>query len=288
MERIALEALGIAPDHVGRIPGTEIEITHPCAGRPVQHVLFDFDGTISLLREGWQHIMQSVCVAEICGDQPPPPAVEKLVARFIEETTGEQTILQMERLVEMVREAGYVPEEAILDAWGYKARYNEELIRPVQERLARLANGAANVSDFQVRDVKCFLELLQAAALHLYVFSGTDQDDVRNEAHALQVDHFFLEIWGALDSIEAFSKEKTIQTLLEKHQLSGEALLAIGDGPVEIRNIKAVGGTAVGVASNEVEGGWDAEKRERLLRAGADILVPDFRDAETLHRYLLG
>jgi hypothetical protein len=63
--------------------------------------------------------------------------------------------------------------------------------------------------------------------------------------------------------------------------------MAVGDGPVELRNVKDQGGIAVGVASDEKRGhGWDEHKRLRLLRAGADILVPDFAEAAKLTRYL--
>ncbi len=270
----------------GFLPDSEIDIITPCPQKRIKHVLFDFDGTISLLREGWQHIMQAVCVEEICGDHAPSIEIESRVANFIEETTGEQTIVQMEQLVSMVREAGLVHESQILDAKGYKARYNARLIRPVQERLAQLASGSISEEQFMVAGTKEFLSALGGMDLFLYVFSGTDQADVRNEAKALGVDEYFIEIWGALDSIEAFSKEKTIQTIINNHNLSGNALLAIGDGPVEIRNIKAVGGTAIGVASDEINGGWDEDKRQRLLSAGADILISDFLEAKKLISYL--
>ena len=47
--------------------------------------------------------------------------------------------------------------------------------------------------------------------------------------------------------------------------------MGFGDGYVEIENVKAVGGVAVGVASNEKEReGIDQWKRERLIQAGAD------------------
>jgi phosphoglycolate phosphatase len=51
-----------------------------------------------------------------------------------------------------------------------------------------------------------------------------------------------------------------------------------GDGYVEIEEGKKIGALAVGVASNEAEGGIDEWKKERLLRAGADMIVPDFAD----------
>jgi hypothetical protein len=50
---------------------------------------------------------------------------------------------------------------------------------------------------------------------------------------------------------------------------------------VEIEFTKAVGGVAVGVASDEEKHGsgvMDPDKREHLLRAGADAIVPDYQN----------
>ena len=70
-------------------------------------------------------------------------------------------------------------------------------------------------------------------------------------------------------------------------KLSGSELLIIGDGYVEIENAKAVGAIAVGVASVEDNiYNMNADKRERLVRAGADIIIPDFREGEQLLEYL--
>lgn len=269
------------------LPGTQIEIVNDAPLGRIKHVLFDFDGTISLLREGWQRIMGPVCTEMICGDTPITPEIEHEVNEMIEETTGINTILQMERLVEMVRVHGLVPEERILDAHGYKQIYNDRLMAPVRERIARLQRGELTLDQIRVRGAVDFLELLKKQGVTLYVFSGTDRDDVRNEAHVVQVDQYFVEIWGALRTYEESSKEKIIRELIAQHGLSGPEVLAIGDGPVELRNVKEYGGIALGVASDEVRGhGWNEKKRERLLRAGADILVPDFGEAAALAAFL--
>ncbi len=269
------------------LPGTQIEIVNDAPLGRIKHVLFDFDGTISLLREGWQRIMGPVCTEMICGDTPVTPEIVHEVNEMIEETTGINTILQMERLVEMVRVHGLVPEERILDAHGYKQIYNDRLMAPVRERIARLQRGELTLDQIRVRGAVDFLELLKKQGVTLYVFSGTDRDDVRNEAHVVQVDQYFVEIWGALRTYEESSKEKIIRELIAQHGLSGPEVLAIGDGPVELRNVKEYGGIALGVASDEVRGhGWNEKKRERLLRAGADILVPDFGEAAALAAFL--
>ncbi len=269
------------------LPGTEIEIVNEVERGKIAHVLFDFDGTISLLREGWQRIMAPVCVEMICGDTEPTPAIIDEVNVMIDETTGIQTIFQMQRLEEMVREHGLVPEENILTPPEYKQIYNDRLMAPVRARIAELDSGEKTIEDFTVRGVLRFLELIAQQDVTMYVFSGTDRDDVRNEADRLGVAHYFKEIWGALPSVEEYSKEKIIREIIAEHRLEGPQVLAIGDGPVELRNVKEAGGIALGIASDEVHGhGWDASKRQRLVRAGADILTPDFGEADTLIQYL--
>jgi len=265
----------------------DIEIVHSFERGRFRFAVFDFDGTISLLREGWQKIMHPVCVEMICGNHPPTPEIEAEVAQMIDETTGIQTIFQMERLVEMVRAHGLVPESQIRDAAGYKQVYLERLMVPVRERIARLHRGELSLDDVTVRGVRHFLDALREREVAMYLFSGTDREDVQYEAQVLEVDHYFQEIWGALPSVEEYSKEKVIRELLAAHRLKGTELLVVGDGPVELRNAKEYGGTALGIASDEKRGqGWDLHKRERLLRAGADLLVPDFTQAPALVRYL--
>ena len=269
------------------LPGTQIEIVNQAVLGRIKHVLFDFDGTISLLREGWQHIMGPVCVEMICGDTQPTPEIVAEVAQMIDETTGIQTIFQMQRLVEMIRAHGLVPEEKMLDPYGYKDIYNDRLMVPVRERIAKLEAGELTLDQVTVRGAHRFLELMKARGVAMYVFSGTDRDDVRNEAGKVQAAPYFEEIWGALRSVEDYSKEKIIREIMAKHDLHGPEVLAIGDGPVELRNVKDAGGVALGIASDETKGfGWDEHKRNRLLRAGADILVPDFGEAEKLVEYL--
>ncbi len=266
---------------------TDIEIIHEVERGKIKHVLFDFDGTISRLREGWQRIMAPVCVEMICGGTTPTQAIRDEVDQMIDETTGIQTIFQMQRLEQMVRSHGLVPENEVRTPVEYKQVYNDRLMEPVNARIAQIKRGEKTVEDFLIRGARRFLDLISQKDIMMYVFSGTDREDVRNEAQCLGVAHYFKEIWGALPSIEDYSKEKIIREIIAEHQLSGPQVLAIGDGPVELRNVKDAGGIALGIASDEKRGyGWDASKRPRLLRAGADILVPDFSEAEALVNYL--
>ncbi len=270
------------------LPGTQIEIVNENIERGrLKHLLFDFDGTISILREGWQDIMGPVCVEMVCGDTVPTQAIIDEVSKMIDDTTGIQTIYQMECLQEMVIARGLVPKDKVLSAAEYKQVYLDRLMVPVRKRIAQLEAGEKTVADVTVAGSIRFLELLSKKDVSMYVFSGTDRDDVRNEAAKVGAAPYFQEIWGALPSKEEYSKEKVIRDIMAQHDLHGPQVLAVGDGPVELRNVKDAGGIALGIASDEKAGsGWDMHKRQRLLKAGADILIPDFNEAEKLVAYL--
>ena len=269
------------------VPGTNIELIQEVERGKIKHALFDFDGTVSLLREGWQGIMAPVMIEMICGRTKPTPEIIDEVHRVIDETTGIQTIFQMQKLVEMVRAHGLVPEDEILDPYKYKDIYNQRLMVPVNERIARLESGRLTVEQATVTGSLDFLKMLHNRGVTLYVFSGTDQDDVRNEASKVGAAKYFDEIWGAVRSIEAYSKEKVLRELIARHNLHGAEVMVVGDGPVEIRNGKEHGCITIGVCSDEVKGhGWCDEKRARLTKAGADMLIPDFSQAKALFDYL--
>jgi phosphoglycolate phosphatase-like HAD superfamily hydrolase len=267
-----------------KVPG--IEIIRDVPRGTFKHVLFDFDGTISLLREGWQAIMGPMMAKAICGDRPATQDITERIEAFIDDTTGIQTILQMEELVDLVKEYAFVPESEILDAQGYKEIYNDALMVPVNERLARLSTGALSADDATVQGAPEFVGAAAGQDAALYIFSGTNRDDVRNEADALGVAHHFTEIWGALRTFKEYSKEKILTEMIAEHRLEGPEVLVIGDGPVEIRLAHEHGCVSIGVASDEVNGGLDPAKRDRLLNVGADIIVPDFDRGDALIEYL--
>ena len=123
----------------------------------------------------------------------------------------------------------------------------------------------------------------------MYLASGTDIEYVLEEARLLGIEKFFEGyIYGALDNYKSFSKQLIIDRILSENRIEGSKLIVFGDGYVEIENGKSVGGTAIAVASDEASrsGKVDAWKYERLIRAGADIVMPDYRDYEILLDYL--
>jgi len=270
------------------LPGTHIELINPHIRRGhFRHVLFDFDGTLSLIREGWQQVMIPMMV-EILLQTPTresPEELQAVVTEYVTQLTGKQTIYQMIQLCNEVRRRGGTP----LDPLIYKRMYLDRLWERIKKRVAGLKSGRIKPEEMLVPGAIPLLERLRQQGLVCYLASGTDVEYVRDEAAALGLPPYFRGgIFGALDDYKQYSKAKVIQNILQEHNLSGYQLLAFGDGFVEIENTKAVGGIAVGVASDEARRcGIDHWKRQRLIRAGADIIIPDFREHQQLLDYLL-
>jgi phosphoglycolate phosphatase-like HAD superfamily hydrolase len=242
----------------------------------VHHVLFDFDGTLSVLRQGWEPVMEKVMLESIGAGQTPTQDLVAEVREYIDRSTGKLTILQMQWLAEKVRSYGM--QQNPLSAAAYKKIYLQALMVSVSVRLEALENGTAPAKDYLIQGSREFVRGLAEKGANLYIASGSDHVDVLREATALGIaDYFHGGLYGALDASEANGKERVIQRILDDHHLAGNELLVVGDGPVEIIEGRQRGAIALGVASDEViHHGWNEHKVERLTRAGADLLVADF------------
>jgi phosphoglycolate phosphatase-like HAD superfamily hydrolase len=242
----------------------------------VRHALFDFDGTLSVLRQGWEDVMVPLMVEAICGPRPAGPAIEQEVSDYVDRSTGILTIRQMQWLAEAVGRHGLAGPA--LTAREYKARYLERLMIHVRRRIDSLVTGQAAPAGQMIAGSVDFLAGLARRGARLYLASGTDHADVVREARALGLlEYFDGGVYGALDDNEDHAKERVIQRILDEHRLAGEALLVAGDGPVEIREGALRRALTLGVASDEVaRAGWNSRKAARLAAAGAALLVPDF------------
>jgi phosphoglycolate phosphatase len=267
-----------------------IEQSEPLRPRPeIGHVLFDFDGTISLIRQGWPEVMVPMFV-EVIPRRPDEPEadIERMVLDDIMRLNGKQTIYQRIQLATRIEERGGQPREPL---W-YKHEYLRRLDNHIGARTAGLARGEIPAEALLVHGVRSLLEHLSGLGLRLYLASGTDESAVKREADLLDIAKYFgPNIHGAQDDYKNFSKKMVIDRILNEHGITGRQLLSFGDGYVEIENTKQVGGLAVAVASDEANNGLgrvDEWKRKRLLEVGADVVIPDYRDAVSFVDYVLG
>ena len=254
----------------------------------LQYAVLDFDGTVSLIREGWQAIMTPYFTDELAatpgGRDIPRSELELRAKEFITLLTGKQTIYQCIRLADEIEALGGVPQ----DPQVYKDEYQRRLLERIDGRLTGLERGEIDPETLTVPGSYALLEMLLRHGVTPYLASGTDEVYVLREARLLGVDRYFgPHIYGAQREYRTFSKKMVIERIIAENHLAGHELVGFGDGYVEIENIREAGGFAVGVASNERERrGIDEWKRERLIRAGANVIIPDYRNIAELEQLL--
>ena len=261
---------------------SEIEIVRPWDGYDIRYALFDFDGTVSLIRQGWQDIMiPYFCqVLKETGTSETDEEIFHCVREFVDTLTGKLTIFQCIRLDEEVVRRGGPYREPIV----YKNEYLRRLEERIRDRKAALATGQVPPEAYLVPGGREFLIKLREAGIKCYLASGTDEEDVLYEAGLLGLaDVFEGGIHGAHAAMTECSKELVIRDMLEREHIQPRQLVSFGDGYVEVELVAKLGGLAIGAATEEEKRcGVNEWKRSRLIGAGANAIIPDFRCADEI------
>jgi phosphoglycolate phosphatase len=266
---------------------SSIEIVTPHHSRgPFKAAIFDFDGTLSLLRRNWQEVMIPMMVEILAatGTKESRGELHTHVEDFVMRLNGKQTIYQMMQLAEEVAKRGGSPREPI----AYKHQYHDLLWQQVGSRVESVRSGQVPQDELTVPGSRKLLESLSSRGLKLFLASGTDLKYVQDELSVLGLQSWFgPHVYGALDDYKKFSKGMIIEQMIRDSGVAGSQIVGFGDGFVEIEEVKKVGGLAIGVASNEESReGINDWKRNRLIKAGADIIVGDYRQLNQLLQLL--
>ena len=107
-----------------------VEVIHPDHPRGFfRAAIFDFDGTLSLLRRNWQDVMipMMVDILQTTSSGESHDDLSSCVEEFVMRLNGRQTIYQMMQLAEEVKKRGGVPADPLQ----YKHRYHDLLWREV-------------------------------------------------------------------------------------------------------------------------------------------------------------
>ncbi len=161
------------------------------------HVLFDFDGTLSLIRQGWPEVMLPLFLELLPARAGESEATRRqLLLDDIMRLNGKQTIYQMIQLAERIQERGGQPQEPL---W-YKKEYLRRLDQKIHARIDGLRQGSIQPDDLLVYGSRPLLESLSRRGIPLYLASGTDEHFVKKEDESLDVARFSgPRIYGAQD-----------------------------------------------------------------------------------------
>jgi phosphoglycolate phosphatase-like HAD superfamily hydrolase len=254
-----------------------LEIIRPGASAPdAKAALFDFDGTLSLIRSGWLDIMLDMIVETLLALDTGETA-EQLRAEaldFVWLNTGKDTLFQMIDFAAAIRTRGGTP----LDPRIYKQHFLDALFQVSDQRTGELRDGLAPPDRYLVPGSRAVLESLRARGLTLYLASGTDDSRLQYEAGLLDIARYFDGgIYGALPDPGAFSKGMLIGRILDGPGMHASLLMGFGDGPTEIDAVHRAGALAVGLATDEPDCRvTNPFKRRGLIAAGADYIVPNY------------
>lgn len=253
------------------------------AGLRYPVAIVDFDGTISLIREGWARIMAELGRDVIRSQSVTCESDSVLVPLFEEQMlrlSGRPSLVQMHKLSEEIQSRG--AESPKPDS--LHVEFLRRLYEQIEQRKKDLVERIVPPDDWTVPGTRNLLQLLQDRGVKLYLVSGTDRDAVLEESTLLQlIDFFGQRVYAPDEKSPHFHKRDAITEILSDNGLSGEQLLGFGDGFSETVEVKRVGGLAVGVASVEVgQLGINERKRELLTEWGADLIVPDYSEFEKL------
>ena len=127
----------------------------------IRYVLFDFDGTLSLIRQGWPEVMVPMFVEMLPrrGDESDAD-LRRLAYDDIMRLNGKQTIFQMMQLAERIRQRGGSPREPL---W-YKHEYLRRLDLRIGDRIEGLRSGRIRPDELLVHGSRQLLERLSARA----------------------------------------------------------------------------------------------------------------------------
>src|SRR4030095_7302780 len=153
----------------------EILRANPAPGR-LRFAVFDFDGTLSLLRTGWQQVMADLMV-EALQTTPRAEGEAQLRTRTAESVFGlaaRPTIIQMQWLVDEVRQRGGTPQTAE----AYKQQYLVRLSERIHHR-ADLEAGREPPERFRVPGALEFVAALHTRGVACTLASCTHETDAR-------------------------------------------------------------------------------------------------------------
>jgi len=268
----------------------EFELVNPLMRRGrYTAAMFDFDGTLSLIREGWSAIMAQLGI-ELLLDQKlilePDEATRHFVEAEMLKLSGKPSLFQMERLAEIVQLRGGTPG----DPNEYLQEFLRRLFAISDGRKADLASGRVPPDAWAVPGSRELLATLRNRGAALYLASGTDLEYVHAELKLLKLDEFFGQhVYAPALNTPNFSKGDVVRMILQTHSIPGEQLLGFGDGFSETVETKRVNGTAIGLASHEAgTPGINAMKRTLLIDLGADAIIPYYSEPDRLVAWLFG
>jgi phosphoglycolate phosphatase-like HAD superfamily hydrolase len=251
------------------------------------HVVFDFDGTLSWLRHGWTEVAQTVLIPRFPLHEG--ESIDDIRTHLFREMirfNGRPTpLFTTEMAAQIQQRGGQAKADELLEA------FLKPLNANAHARYTQLRDGTATRDDYIVHGGRALLELLAARELSIIILSGNPHEQISNEAEMLNLTPFCNgHVYGDTKAAD-FNKQSVLERLMADESFTGENFVMFGDGAAEIEATRNLSGLAIAVCSDENENGSgrvDEHKRTVLIESGADAIIADYRNPETLLQTIFG
>jgi len=180
----------------------KLPVNHFKLKKQFDFALLDHDGTISLLRRGWQEIMLKSIVKDVleenhiweeCSQKRKNDIIQQ-IEQIIMRTTGIQTLKQMCYFAELVQSTG-VNDPKYLDPYFLKKIFLSRLDKEINKRLVRIRKNKNEKNKYILPGAESLLSYMNEQNISIFLTSGTDVDNVKKEANLLGYADYFGYLW---------------------------------------------------------------------------------------------
>ena len=230
--------------------------------------VFDWDDTV-FTGMGYWMVLQSRIIGEIfCGGKPSDNMIEYGVG-FAHKTKGLTDVQRFQAAITLAESEGVKQAH---DAAYYARLYHEQIEDYV---LRMLPEWKKEPEKHYVSGVIEFLKSLKRRSLPLYVATANHTLLKFKMVEELGLDEYFDGAFGVgSPEFKVFEKWLAVKWVADRYAKVRGDVVVVGDGEGDIKAAKKAGAYAVALAQ-------DAEKRDWLVKAGADMVLNDsFNDVE--------
>ena len=239
----------------------------------IRCVVLDYDGTLTTLRKGWDVILTDYANSRINPYNKPCEGLEEAILHLTDHAGGTTPKQLMSRLMKLMRQMKLLPDSEIKSIEFYAKEYADHFQSMINERVANFSTASES---YVIESVRPMLSFLSSKNTVKYIVTGSCETAVKDELHKLYMIGHFEGVYGATLEMEGNLKLNAINEIMARHEVKPCEILIIGDGSTEIRAAAELKLPAIGIASNEHDGGLCEKKRTLLKGLGADAIIADY------------
>lgn len=259
------------------------EVLNKPAVSSIRCVVLDYDGTLTTLRKGWDVILTDYANRRINPYNKPCEGLDEAILHLTDHAGGTTPKQLMSRLVNLMKQMKLQPENEIQSIEYYAKEYADHFQEKIDERVK---NFSTTSESYVIESVRPMLDFLSTRKTINYVVTGSCENAVKDELHKLQMINYFEDVYGATLEMEGNLKLNAMNEIMARHSVKPCEILIIGDGSTEIRAASELQLPAIGIASNEHDGGLCEKKRDLLKGLGANAIIADYSGFQNVWDWL--